>query len=40
MVTYASRTQQQSDVSQIVILALNIKDYDFISVIARWKYIK
>ena len=37
MVTYASRLNNKATFSQIVILALNIKDYDFISVIARWK---
>ena len=36
MVTYASRLYSKTTFSQIVILALNIKDFDFISVVARW----
>lgn len=37
MVTYASRLYSKATFNQIVILALNIKDFDFISVVARWK---
>ncbi len=37
MVAYASKLYNKATFSQIVILALNIKVFDFISVIARWK---
>ena len=37
MVTYASKFYSKASFDQIVFLALNIKDFDFISVVARWK---
>lgn len=37
MVTYTSKLYSKTSFSQVVILALNIKDFDFISVVARWK---
>lgn len=37
MVTYASKLYDKASFEQIVILVLNVKDFDFISVAARWK---
>lgn len=37
MVTYASKFGNKASFRQIVIYVLNVKDFDFISVAARWK---
>lgn len=37
MVTYTSKFHDKASFRQIVIHALNVKDFDFISVAARWK---
>lgn len=37
MVTYASKFYSKTTFDQIAILALNVKDFDFVSVAARWK---
>ncbi len=37
MVAYTSKFRSKTSFGQIVILALNVKDFDFVSVVARWK---
>ena len=37
MVTYASKFYDKTTFDQVVIFALNIKDFEFVSVAARWK---
>ena len=37
MVTYASKLYDKRSFKQIVIHVLNVKDFDFVSVVARWK---
>lgn len=39
MVTYASKFNNKVSVGRIIVKALNVTDFDFVSVVARWKML-